>query len=227
MKSGWGSSISKLESRNLKTLRSIVLKMSLVWSSVAPVVTAVIRDGRGKRSSAVIVPRTFRVPGVGIPAPLVYSHGYEEAGYEHRVEFDMNRNLRRGGHRNTAPPAMWRKKERGKEAGGMEERGKEEKEEKKNEMENEKNGNVTMVDGREVRKGQPPPMVALHGFNYPVGQPKSILKRRETTSPLQHQSSCTPFTFDKLSVATTEVPFVKKPRQPMARRIGSFSVYHD
>ena len=158
----------------------------------------VVRDG-GKRSSAVIVPRTFRVPWDGVPAPKVYSPVYEEGeGYERRVEFDMSRNTGREMgkeyYRNTTP-ASWGGGAGRKDRWDRKER-KEAKEREKEERLKEKNGGGGGGDGarkdsggREVRKGQPPPMSVLHGYKYPVGQPKSILKRMDNNmSPPPAQS---------------------------------------
>jgi len=143
-----------------------------------------------KRSSAVIVPRTFRVPGGGVPVvPRIYAPVNEDVEYERRVEFDMTRNTGREmgkEHRNTVPASWGRKDQDKKERKEMKEREKEER------MGKEKEGRRgTTIMGREVGKGQAPPMGVLHGYKYPAGQPKSILKRTETASPPPVQASGT------------------------------------
>jgi hypothetical protein len=147
-----------------------------------------------KRSSAVIVPRTFRVPGGGVPSPRVYAPVYEDVENERRVEFDMSRNTGREmmgkEHRNTAPAGDgwgWRREKKERK-----ERERKEDKEERNEKKEKEGRRETISMGREVRKGQAPPMAVLHGYKYPVGQPKSILKRTENASPPPAQVSGIP-----------------------------------
>src|SRR5271169_4292857 len=109
-----------------------------------------------KRSSAVIVPRTFRVPGSGVVGgPRVYAPVYEDVEYERpRVEFDMSRNTGRemmGGkeqHRNTIP-ASWGRKDRDK---NERKEGKEREKEERMAKEKEASRRETTIMGSEVRK---------------------------------------------------------------------------
>ena len=93
------------------------------------------------------------------------------------------------GVRNTAPAGDgwgWRREKKERK-----ERERKEDKEERNERKEKEGRRETISMGREVRKGQAPPMAVLHGYKYPVGQPKSILKRTENASPPPAQVSGT------------------------------------
>lgn len=132
-----------------------------------------------KRSSAVIVPKTFMTPFTMSSMRVQSSVLYEEAECERRVEFDMGQNTdKESGSRIRNDNLRDRKKKEGCEKERRE--GKEKERETRRESKRE---------GGKVR----PPAYILHGHKYPIQQPKSILKNTEVSSNWQAQASCIPF----------------------------------
>ena len=162
-----------------------------------------VRDLR--RSSGIIVPRTFRTPHVSM-SPRVQSPLQEEEGEcERRVEFDVSGNawreepVRKVTHRATSPPGgpggLWSRRGIAREKDGRDtSRDKARKDDGKEGDRKEKERWDKDAQGRkeplkEIRKGLPPPTAVLHGYKHPVRQPKSILKRTETRSVQQVQAA--------------------------------------
>src|SRR5437762_10081733 len=97
-----------------------------------------------KRSSAILVPRTFRTPyNEGFQVPMrVSSPIYEEVEFERRVEFHMSRNTERDvSYHSGSPPGPWirneifREREDGKDKKDVKTEKKESKETKKDKRE--------------------------------------------------------------------------------------------
>jgi hypothetical protein len=200
----------------------------------------IVRDM--KRSSAILVPRTFRTP----LSPRPQSPVYEEPEYERRVEFDMRRHTVKEGYgkdvsyRVGSPPGPWTRKENVREKerkeGGKEKERKEpskerdvrrdtvkDREVKKEGMREVKKEGIRDVrkeSVREVRKGQPPPTAVLHGYKYPIQQPKSILKRTESHPSPPFLSDSISFSFN-LIIAPAEISFVRQARPPIDRHKGT------
>lgn len=208
-----------------------------------------IRVRDAKRSSAILVPRTFRTPYTDVSIPTrVASRIYEEVEFERRVEFDFSWNAGRDdGYQIGSPPGPWIRKENigeWKDKNDVRERVKDSKKSEKKNLKEEKGGKETKGAGKEMefeketRKGQAPTSV-LHGRKYPIPQPKSILKRRtEPQSPgtsQQLRSSSTsqqksgntsqqahsPTTSSHDFKSPAEISFVREVRQPMDRRKGA------
>jgi hypothetical protein len=142
----------------------------------------VVRDM--KRSSAILVPRTFRTPyAMSMPPPRSIQPVYEDVSamdYERRVEFD----IRERDYRSSSPPERPRlRRETNKDS--------KDKERKENPPTTTKDRELRRETFKErVRGGQPPPSSVLVGYKYPSGVgsssqlqqqqqlPKSILKQQ-------------------------------------------------
>lgn len=209
-----------------------------------------IRVRDAKRSSAILVPRTFRTPYTDVSIPTrVASRIYEEVEFERRVEFDFSWNAARDdGYQIGSPPGPWIRRENlreWKDKNDVREKLKDSKKSEKKNLKEEKGGKETKGAGKEMevakeaRKGQAPPTSALHGRKYPIPQPKSILKRRtEPQSPgtsQQLRSSSTsqqksgntsqqahsPTTSSHDFKSPAEISFVGEVRPPIDRGKGA------
>jgi hypothetical protein len=183
-----------------------------------------------KRSSAVIVPRTFRTPTSPSPA-RISGPVYEKPEHERRVEFDMgwnpgcDGNGKEGRQTGGSLPAPWMRKNgvreerkdfREKDRKDIKERDRKDVHDK--EMEDVAK-EMEEKPPRELRRGHPPPMAMLHGYKYPIQQPKSILKRTESSTH-QAQSSRTCNFHLQLRIDPLETSFARQVRPLPDRQKG-------
>jgi hypothetical protein len=206
-----------------------------------------------KRSSAILVPRTFRTP-YEVPVPTrVTTPIHEEVEFERKVEFDMSRNVGIDArYRSGSPPGPWIRKENlreRKDKKDIREKEKDSKEREKKDLKEKRDGkekkdvgkekDVRKDSGREVKKAPPLPTSVLHGYKYPIPQPKSILKQRTASqSPSIPQQLRSPSTSQQYSGNTSQQPhspntsspdckptdeiyFVRQGRQPTDRQKGT------
>jgi hypothetical protein len=181
MKYGWVSSISNLINRQQQWKR--LSTMSLVFpGSPRTWRVTVVRDL--KRSSVVIVPKTFRTPFT-MPSVRGYSSTLcEEAEHGKRVGFDTSQNASReaggkeAGRRTMSTPGFRIRNENLRDR---------EKKERKGGKEAEKEVKREWKEGGKEQPPTSPP----HGYKYPTQQPKSILKRTEASLGSEIQS-CIP-----------------------------------